>query len=259
MDELKRRLRKELEQSFDSKILADQSWSFPAHKVLISYTTVTKTKMDVLMKMILMSVQQLRIERPEELAHLLGVELLFVEDLLSIMKGAGLVVNKDVWSITELGVAQVTTGMLLHETETEETMLVVSPLHNEFLDGEKSLSLQENLEPFRYDENLSKWSTDDISSELLQTELSALVENDNTSERQRVVEQLLKVEKIEQIQIPCFEFHIHNTNQDTLYARIWNTSTEQWDETLEQLVMTKERSSWRERYLTKEEEIHHET
>ncbi|WP_039042877.1 hypothetical protein [Sporosarcina sp. ZBG7A] len=259
MEELKKRLQKELQQSLDCKVLADQSWGFTAHKVLVSYTTVTKTKMDVLMKMMLMSVQQLSIERPDELAQLLGVELLFVEDLLSIMKGAGLVVNKGIWSITELGVSQLTTGMLLHETEAEESVLVVSPLHNEFLDVEKSQPLQENLDPFRYEKDPSKWATSDISTDSLQSELAALVEQDNTMERQRVVEQVLKVEKIEQFQIPCFEFHIYNTNQDALYARIWNTFTEQWDETLEQLVHTNERSSWRDRYLTKEEENIHET
>lgn len=215
--------------------------------------------MDVLMKMMLMSVQQLSIERPNELAQLLGVELLFVEDLLSIMKGAGLVVKKEVWSITDLGVYQLKTGMLLHETETEKSVLVVSPLHNEFLDVEKTQPLQVSLDPFRYEKDPSEWATSDISIESLQSELSALVEQDNTTERQRIVEQVLKVEKIDQIQIPCFEFHIHNTSQDALYARIWNTFTEQWDETLEQLVHTNERSSWRKRYLTKEEEIIHET
>ncbi|MCM3757112.1 hypothetical protein M3197_06365 [Sporosarcina aquimarina] len=250
MEELKKRLQTELQQSLDCKVLADQSWAFTAHKVLVSYTTVTKTKMDVLMKMMLMSVQQLKIERADELAHLLGVELLFVEDLLSIMKGAGLVVSNDVWSITELGVSQLTTGMLLHETETEESVLLVSPLHNEFLDVEKPQPLQASLCPFRYENDPSRWSTTDISTDTLQSELASLVEQDNTIERQQVVEQVLKVEKIEQIQIPCIEFHIHNTNQDVLYARIWNTYAEQWDETLEQLVNTNERSSWRERYLT---------
>ncbi|WOV85648.1 hypothetical protein PGH26_06850 [Sporosarcina jeotgali] len=259
MEELKKKLKKELQQSLDSKVLSEQSWTFTAHKVLVSYNTVTKTKMDVLMKMMLMTLQKLNIERPEELAQMLGVELLFIEDLLSIMKGAGLVVNKDCWSITQLGIAQLKTGMLLHETEIEETELLISPLHDEFLEAEKSHPLQGNLDSFRYDRDPENWSADTIPADLLQTELSAIVEQDNTAERQRIVEQVLKVTAIEKVQIPCFEFHIHNPNQDALYARIWNTFSDQWDETLEQLVVGEERSAWRDRYLSKEEEVTHET
>ncbi|MBD7906734.1 hypothetical protein [Sporosarcina gallistercoris] len=259
MDELKQRLHKELQQSLDNKVLSDLSWALTAQKVRVSYKTVTKTKMDVLMKMMLITLQQLSIEHPEELAQVLGVELLFVEDLLSIMKGAGLIVNKDVWSVTELGVSQLTTGMLLHESEVEETVLIVSPLHNEFLDVQNSQPLQESQDRFRYEEDPSNWSTNNLPTDLVRTHLSAFVEQENTSERQRVVEQVLKVEKVEQIPIPCFEFHVHNTTQDTLFARIWNSYTEQWDETLEQMVMTKERSSWRNRYINKKEEKVHET
>lgn len=259
MEELKIRLKKELQQSLDSKLLSEKSWALKAHKVLVSYNTVTKTKMDVLMKIMLMSIQQLNIEHPDELATLLGVELLFIEDLLSIMKGAGLVVNKDSWSITELGIEQLTTGMLLHETEIEDTDLLFSSLHNEFIDACKSQPLQENLDDFRYDQESQNWSAETIPADLLQAKLSALVEQDNTSERQRVVEQVFKVVAIEEVSIPCFEFHMQNTNQDTFYARIWNTFTEQWDETLEQLVNAEERSVWRDRYLGKEEELSHDT
>ncbi|MGG0642970.1 hypothetical protein ABE021_03335 [Sporosarcina gallistercoris] len=254
MDELKKRLQKELQQSLDNKVLSELSWTLTAQKVLISYETVTKTKMDVLMKMMLMTLQQLSIEHPEELAQVLGVELLFVEDLLSMMEGAGLVVKKDVWSVTELGVTQLTTGMLLHEIQTEEAVLLVSPLHNEFLEAERPQQFMERQEPFRYEEDPSSWSTKGLTTEFVRNQLTELVEQDNTSEWQRVVEQVLKIEKVGQVQIPCFEFHIHNMDQDALYARIWNTYTDQWDETLEQLVMTKERSNWRRRYLPNEEE-----
>lgn len=254
MDELKKRLLKELQQSLDNKVLSDLSWTLTAQKVIVSYETVTKTKMDVLMKMMLMTLQQLSIEHPEELAQVLGVELLFVDDLLSIMEGAGLVVKKDVWSVTDLGVSQLTTGMLLHETETEETVLIISPLHNEFLDAETPQQFLERKESFRYEEDPTTWSTKSLATDLVRNQLTEIVEQDNTSERQRVVEQVLKIEKVEQIQIPCLEFHIHNTDDDALYARIWNTFTGEWDETLERLVMTKERSSWRGRYLTNEED-----
>lgn len=254
MDELKKRLLKELQQSLDNKVLSDLSWTLTAQKVIVSYETVTKTKMDVLMKMMLMTLQQLSIEHPEELAQVLGVELLFVDDLLSIMEGAGLVVKKDVWSVTDLGVSQLTTGMLLHETETEETVLIISPLHNEFLDAETPQQFLERKESFRYEEDPTTWSTKSLATDLVRNQLTEIVEQDNTSERQRVVEQVLKIEKVEQIQIPCLEFHIHNTDDDALFARIWNTFTGEWDETLERLVMTKERSSWRGRYLTNEED-----
>lgn len=259
MEQLKKRLQQELHQSMDNKVLSELTWAITAQKVRVSYKTVTKTKMDVLMKMILMTLRQLSIERPEELAQVLGVELLFVEDLLFLMRSGGLVESEGVWSVTELGISQLNNGMLVHESEIEEKILIVSPFHNDFMDVDNFHSYAESLDAFRYEEDSNHWTPTDLPADSVLTHLSASLEQENTSERQRVVEQVLNVEQVERISVPCFEFHIHDVRKDTLYVRIWNTYIEQWDEKLEQLVMSKERVSLRQRYLNKKEEIVHET
>ena len=50
--------------------------------------------------------------------------------------------------------------------------------------------------------------------------------------------------------IPCFEFILHNKEEDLFYARVWNTLLQKWDEKLESMLNEKERLAWREKYLS---------
>lgn len=254
MEELKNRLRTEIQQSFDVTILSEQVWTLIARKVSVTYQTITRTTMDVLMKMILITLRQLPVEQEEEIVSLLGVEKLFVNDLLTMMERSGLIEKNEFWIVTATGIAQLESGMLIHETQQVKATLLVSPFHNGFLRMDKKLLSEENLPVFRYENELESWSVKDLSDTLIENELASQVESENTVDRQCVIDRILKVEEIGKMYVPCLEFHLHNTSQDTLYARVWNSATEQWDEMLEQLVMLKERSSWRRQYIEKKEE-----
>ncbi|WP_432355449.1 hypothetical protein [Sporosarcina sp. A2] len=259
MHELKQRLRNELQQSIDNSILSEQAWALTTYKLAVSFETITKTKMDVLMKMMLISMQELPIEHPDELAQVLGVELLFIEDLLSMMKGAGLVTYHHGWVVTKEGIEQLSAGMLLHETESDEVILQYSAVHKHFMDIVNIVEEDQDLDVFRYEVETANWRVEELSDEEVKKQLAPQVEIENTLEKQRIVASVTKLKQLDAIQIPCLEFHVHHKSQDSIYARIWNTQTQQWDETLEQLVMSKERNSWRQRYIPKQEETIHET
>lgn len=256
MDELRNRLRKELQESFDTQVLTDKEWTYTTHKLLIRYTTVTKTKMDVLMKMLLHSIQQLDVQKPEELAEILGVELLFVEDLLDQMKVAGLVVTQDHWSVTEKGRSQLEAGMLIREAEEADDLLLYSPIHQRFLNVDNIHGSSGEIKPFRYEEPLKRFDSKDLSDEIIKQQLSSRTEENNTTENQQVIDRILAVEEIEKLQISSIEFLLYNRKEDNFFVRIWNSSISQWDETLEQLVTEKERITWREKYASKTEGNH---
>ncbi|MDW0111282.1 hypothetical protein QT716_14755 [Sporosarcina aquimarina] len=256
MDELRKRLRKELQESFDTQVLTEKEWTYTTHKILIRYTTVTKTKMDVLMKMLLHSLQQLNVQKPEELADILGVELLFVKDLLDQMKVAGLVVAQEHWSVTEKGRSQLEAGMLIHEAEEADDFLLYSPIHQRFLNEDSVYSSSEEIKPFRYEESLKSIDSKDLSDEIIKQQLSSRIEENNTVENQQIIERILAVEEIEKLQAFNIEFLLYNRKDDNFFVRIWNSAINQWDDTLEQLVTENERPAWREKYASKTEGNH---
>ena len=88
MDKLKGKLTKELQQDFNVKILDSMSWSLPVHSIEIAYQTVMRTKMDILMKMMLIAFQKGQISTAEEFSEMLLVEQLFIKDLIDKMTSA---------------------------------------------------------------------------------------------------------------------------------------------------------------------------
>ena len=67
---------------------------------------------------------------------------------------------------------------------------------------------------------------------------------------QIVVSEIVSASDIQVDLIPCIEFHLYNEAEDLLYARVWNTLSNHWDETIEAQLNEKERKKWRETYLT---------
>ena len=85
MNDLKGRLTKELQQDFNVKIMGSLSWSLPVNSIEIVYQTVMRTKVDILMKMMLIAFGKADIATAEELSDILLVEQLFINDLIDKM------------------------------------------------------------------------------------------------------------------------------------------------------------------------------
>ena len=95
MNELKGRLTKELQQDFNVKIMDSLSWSLPVHSIEIAYQTVMRTKMDILMKMMLIAFEKADIATAEELSDILLVEQLFINDLIDKMTRTGVIEKRE--------------------------------------------------------------------------------------------------------------------------------------------------------------------
>ena len=66
---------------------------------------------------------------------------------------------------------------------------------------------------------------------------------------QLAVHAITAVHELEGKSVPCIEFRLHQTTDNRLYVRVWNTMTGEWDNTLESQIMEYELSAWREKYL----------
>ena len=250
MNDLKGQLTKELQQDFNVKIKGSLSWSLPVNSVEIVYQTVKRTKVDILMKMMLIAFGKADIATAEELSDILLVEQLFINDLIDKMSRSGVIEKREgFYSLTEVGVRQFKTGIFVHEPESGSTHALYSPCHRAFLNGEiKNIAYGEK-ELYRFKSEIDDWSVAKLEDSVLIDALKTMGIESGEGNVQIVVSEIVSASDIEIDLVPCIEFHLYNEAEDLLYARVWNTLSEHWDETLELQLNEKERKKWREIYL----------
>jgi hypothetical protein len=244
MDKLKKHLRSILLENPASQIKKSTMWHLPVITYDVAFKRVKRSKMDILMKMMLLTFEQAEIRRAANLAELLLVEELFITDLLKKMQRMGMIrLEKESYKLTSKGHEQLKTGIIVEEMEEESTVLKYSQVHNEFWPEmtEPLPETNEELPLFRYENNQDLINKDRI--------LQVLAERENELEEngfQTVVAEVNSFNQQKVEHIPCLEFQMYNKEQDIFYARVWNTWLKRWDDTLEKQIEEKERVEWRE-------------
>ncbi|WP_043932452.1 hypothetical protein [Bacillus sp. EB01] len=244
MDKLKKKLRAELLKNPAVQIKKSLVWQLPVATYSVLFSRVKRSKMDILMKMMLLTLEQTQIRRAANLSELLLVEELFIEDLLKKMQRMGLIcLENGSYKLTSKGNEQLKTGIMEEELEEESSVITYSPLHDEIWSemNEPLPETDEELPLYRYADNQSVIDKERI--------LEVLAERENGVEEdgfQTVVTSVNSFSEQNVEQIPCLEFQLYNKEQDTFYARVWNTWLGRWDETFERQIEEKERLDWRE-------------
>lgn len=251
MNKLKEHLRLILLENPAIEIKKSVMWHLPVITYDVAFKRVKRSKMDILMKMMLLTFEQAEIRRAANLSELLLVEELFIADLLKKMQRMGLIrLEKESYKLTSNGNEQLKTGIIVEEMEEESTMLSYSPVHDEFWSemAEALPETNEQLPLYRYPNNQDLINADRILQVLIDRE-NVLGENGF----QTIVSDVnsFAQEKVEHI--PCLEFQIYNKEQDTFYARVWNTWLGRWDDKLEKQIEEKERLEWREKWMKVDE------
>jgi hypothetical protein len=244
MDKIKKKLRSKLLENPAVTIDRADIWHIPVITYSVAFHRVKRSKMDILMKMMLLTFEQAQIRRAANLSELLLVEELFIEDLLKKMQVMGLIsLDKGSYKLTSRGQEQLKTGVMEEEMEAESAVLTYSPLHDKIWPGmtESLPESDEELLLYRYADDENLLDEDRI--------LQVLAERDTGVEEdgfQTVVAAVNSFDQQEVEQVPCLEFLLYNKEQDIYYARVWNTWLGRWDETLEKQIEEKERLKWRE-------------
>ncbi|WP_391206865.1 hypothetical protein [Psychrobacillus sp. L4] len=250
MHDLEKRLKKELQQNIKAKIMHSARWSIPIHSVEVEFIAVKRTKMDVLMKMMLITFQKAKIANAEQISELLLVEQLFIQDLIEIMLKTRLIEKSEsIYKLTDRGFQQLENGVFEEEQEAESQNVLYSPIHEAFLKGELKEALEEPLDIYRYvkedylDEELS------LENEPIIHALQANGLEKDQGDVLTVISEVISTTDLFIEDVPCLEFIIYNKEEDIIYARVWNTLLGRWDEKLENQLNEKERLEWRENYL----------
>lgn len=250
MSKLEQRLIKEIQQNHRVKIVERKQWCIPIRTLEVTYEPIRRSTMDVLMTMLLISMQEADFHDAKELSELLLVDPLFIEDLVSIMMRVRLIEKvDDFYRLTSKGELQLERGIFEEELELESASLLYSPCHEAFLTGDlERIEEFDELPPlYRYvDEDAERKDTfedDEIIAALTKEDNE---EDDVPSVSQTIISTITSSTATQINDIPCFEFIVYDKEQDIYYARVWNTLLAHWDEVLEQQLNEKERLQWRE-------------
>lgn len=244
MDALEKRLRDELLRDINVKLLETVKWSLPIQVIDIEYETVKRTKMDILMKMLLVAFRTSRFASAEELSEMLIVEPLFIEDVIGRMNRAGMIVKSNgAYSLTQTGQQQLEAGIYVQPPEMGESTVHYSPSHGRFFAGEP---VEASGETYRHAVRVRKLN--DFRDEEWREALDQLEVAYTDGNVQLVIDAITSVNELEQKYVPCIEFRLRQTADDRLYVRVWNTLTGEWDEMLEKQIMELELTEWREKY-----------
>lgn len=244
MDKFKKQLHANLLKNPAVQIRKEVIWQFPVTIYTVAFNRVKRYKMDILMKMMLLTFEKAQIHRAANLSQLLLVEELFIEDLLKKMQRTGLIaLEKGRYRLTSRGREQLNTGIMEEELPEESTVLSYSPIHDEVWSemAEPLPEIDEELPYYRYGSHQNILEKDRI--------LQVLAESENGEEEggfQTVVSAVNSLDQQKVEHIPCLEFQLYDKEQDKFYARVWNTCLQRWDETFEKQIEEKERLLWRE-------------
>lgn len=248
MEELTSRLTKELQQDDRIQVMDTLRWNLPVYSIAIEYETVKRTKMDILMKMMLIAFQKGEIRNVEMMSEILLVEPIFIEDLIRKMSGARMIEKREeVFSLTEAGQAQLARGIFEHERESGVVEAVYSPTHRSFLFGAGEAT-EEELEDYRHLEKFHDWTVASLADGVLLDAVKKMDVESVEGQTQTVVAEIVSARTKEVETVPCVEYRLYNIAEDVMYARVWNTMLERWDETLEDELHEKDRQQWREKY-----------
>ncbi|MEK3730682.1 MULTISPECIES: hypothetical protein [Lysinibacillus] len=250
MSKLQQRLMRELQQNRNIKIVKTAEWCIPIRTVSVTYEPVRRSTMDVLMTMLLLSIQEADFGSAQELSELLLVDPLFIDDLVSLMIRVNLVKSEEqFYRLTEKGQQQLERGIFEEELEVETSTLYFSPCHQSFLTIDTNNDEYDELpELYRYIDKEAEQQEQFEESLVIAALQEVNAEGEENS--QKIISKIVQTEAQQINDSPCLEFVLYDREQDLLFVRVWNTLLNQWDHHLEQQLTDKEQLTWREQYLT---------
>lgn len=248
MEKLIGKLSSELTQNRDVLIRKSDVWQLPVISYEVSFDRVKRLKMDILMKMLLFAFQQSEIRRAAVLADMLSVEELFVSDLIDKMQRTGLVLlGKKGYVLTPKGHDYLDKGIFEEELDGEQAVISYSAAHDAYRLTERDSAANAGEFP------LYRYAVEKDGEEAPVLELLANEKSSTEEGFQILVSGIEDFQELETVFIPCIEFQLYDQKQDILFARVWNTETGAWDESLEKGIEERELVEWREAMKAKVE------
>lgn len=235
------------------RLLGSESWAFPLQLTVVSMNTVVRSQMDVLMKMILMILERLEVKQANEISELLAVETIFIEHMLELMMQSKMVeIVEGTYRLTPLGVEQVNLGTFVHDSMEEQVELAFSPYHQEALKREYHQTVMgdgDQVPNYRFEKEAEMVDVTELDKTLIKKMIEDSGYEFLVEKGQKLINEITSIEIKETVKSMCYEFHLHDKTEDTVFVRVWNTWTEQFDVQFETELNQKEAVRLRNHYF----------
>lgn len=250
MEQLIKRLQKEIARTHDAALVDTVQWTVPMQRLTVTYAPVERLSMDILMKMLLMAFHELHVTALEQISELLAVEHLFVADLTETLLRNELVIREEngVYTLTPRGQRQLADGVLEDALNEQTQSVLYSALHDAyFTENADALLDMELPEPYEYVEEPSITEPTvqhDVLLPLLQQH------HDTNADMKTYVTSIKEARVTDIIEVPCIAFVLYNEHDDAFSARVWNTLLNRYDDVLETHYREHAITVWRNTLLT---------
>lgn len=235
------------------EILRIHQWKIPIHTYEVEVTSSTKSKMDILRKVVMHTLANYQTQDLNKLSELLHVDPLFIEDIVNEMLVTKSVERKhDIYHLTSSGISQLEAGTILSEPQTETISFRYSVCNSKTLPLEdKNEFIQEDwdLELYRYIDNEEDLNNTTLSEEKLRQHIQQSGTQFEIGSSEKIISEILPLKLIETNFAKCIEFQLYDIATDKVYMRIWNGATARWDEKLEETINKFESLSIKDKYM----------
>lgn len=243
MKQLKQQLVAGLRQNPHIQIEREAIWTLPVQKITVRYEIVQQSKMDILMKMMLSTLQRGTFTTAQQLTEVLLVESLFIQHMIDKMLRAQVIEpdELDHYRLTSKGAEQLAAGQFIDQPEGCSTTVLYSTCHQEFFIDPVGGEIEQEIEAeYRHYDHFSDWEMTDIPLQKMELLLEGTIEQTDPH-IQTIISSMTGQSFIGLDFIPCIEFTIHDWEQDIRYTKIWNTYRNEWDEVLAEQTMMYDR------------------
>ncbi|MGE7588522.1 phospholipase D-like domain-containing protein [Peribacillus sp. NPDC101480] len=249
-DEFQERM---LHQAIEDKeylhILGTKEWKIPIHYYHVQVTASTKTKIDMLKKMVMFSFLNMNISHLDELSGFLHVDTLFIEDIVTQMMATGVVEKVDsVYKLTKIGEEQFKAGTILSEPSTEVIPFEYSVLNQNAIQEEPTnVMVKEDweLDLYRYSNEVANLAGTILEEDKLREYVQESGKVFEVGGNEKIISKIEPITLQAMKFAKCIEYQLYDLLENKLYARIWNGASGRWDERFEEEITRLEGEAWK--------------
>ena len=235
------------------KLLQIQEWKVPIITYKVNVTSATKSKLDVLKKMIMILAQSKSGIRRNAVHQFLHVDDLFIQDIVEQMLNVHLLTELMTGELhlTRLGEEQLLAGTVLSAPEQERFFFRHDVLTGTLLpDDPKNtwINPEWELDPYRYQGEELSLKDKVLDSAGLREFLSETKQIFEVGGKEKIISTIDPLEPVKRTYAKFAEYHMYDLLKDELFCKVWNGATSQWDHELEEHIEQQEKDRWREQY-----------
>jgi hypothetical protein len=233
-----------LQQALEDKeylhILGTREWKIPIHTYHVGLTASTKTKIDILKKMIMHTILNMKINDLEQLSRMLHVDSLFIKDIIFQMLQTGVVENKNgIMRLTNIGEEQLKAGTILSEPVNESVQFEFSPYNkNALLDEPTNVLVKEEWEEefYRYSPEEYSLEGEKLDEVILRQFVKDSGKVFEVGGNEKIISKIDPVQLTDTRYAKCIEFQLYDMLENNVYTRVWNGASSRWDERFEEEI-----------------------